>query len=198
MLDLDVIDDPATAVTALDPTRTRILELLAEPGSATTVAAELGMSRQRANYHLRALEEHGLVELVEERPRRGFTERIVQSRARTFVVGRPVGAIDPRRMRDRLSSAYLIALGARLVDDVASLARRAEAAGRSLPVLALDTEIRFASARERAAFTEELANAVADLAARYHDEHAPGGRWHRLVVAAHPRPPTQEGRHDEP
>ncbi len=50
------------------------------------------------------------------------------------------------------------------------------------------------NAADRAAFTAELATAVQALAARYHDESAPNGRWHRLVVAAHPRPaPEQEG-----
>lgn len=191
MLDVDVIDSPSAAIAALDPVRARILRLLVEPGSATSVAAVLGLSRQKVNYHLRALEDHGLVELVEERPRRGFTERIVQATARSWVVGPDtIGevAADPAEV-DRLSSRYLIALAARLVREVSDLARRAERAGQRLPLLALDTEVRFASAADRAAFTDELAAAVTDLVARYHDERAAGGRWHRLVVAAHPIPP---------
>jgi hypothetical protein len=39
-----------------------------------------------------------------------------------------------------------------------------------------------------AAFAAELTTAVTTLAARYHDEAAPGGRPHRLVVVAHPLP----------
>lgn len=188
---MDVIDSPSAAIAALDPVRARILRLLVEPGSATSVAAVLGLSRQKVNYHLRALEDHGLVELVEERPRRGFTERIVQATARSWVVGPDtIGevAADPAEV-DRLSSRYLIALAARLVREVSDLARRAERAGQRLPLLALDTEVRFASAADRAAFTDELAAAVTDLVARYHDERAAAGRWHRLVVAAHPIPP---------
>jgi hypothetical protein len=49
-------------------------------------------------------------------------------------------------------------------------------------------EIRFAGARRRAAFAEEPAAEVATLIGRYHDEHAPGGPAHRLVVAVHPSP----------
>ena len=41
----------------------------------TTVAGQLGIPRQKVNYHLRTLESHGLVVFVEERPRRGLTER---------------------------------------------------------------------------------------------------------------------------
>lgn len=68
MYDVTVIDDPAAAEASLDPIRARLLAELAEPGSASTLAARVGLTRQKANYHLRALERHGLVELLEERP----------------------------------------------------------------------------------------------------------------------------------
>jgi len=190
VLDLEVIDDPATAAAALDPVRSAVLAALAEPGSATTVAKTLGLPRQKVNYHLRLLEHHGLVRLVEERPRRGLTERVLVATAQSYVLSPAAlgaNAADPART-DRLSTRYLIAVAARLVREVADLARRADSAGRSLPTLAIDTELRFASATDRAAFTAELTQAVAQLAARYHDETADGGRWHRLVVAAHPHP----------
>lgn len=190
MLDLDVLDDPAAAAAALDPMRAAILATLAEPGSASSVAAALGLPRQKVNYHLRTLEEHGLVRFVEERPKRGLTERVVEATARGYVVSPAAlgGAAAGTDRVDRLSSRYLIAVAARLVREVADLVRRAEAADRPLATLTIDTEIRFRSAAERAECTAELAATVTRLAARYHDEHAPGGRWHRLVVAAHPSP----------
>lgn len=199
MLDLEVIDEPAAAVAALDPVRAKVLAALVEPGSATTLAPALGESRQKINYHLRTLERHGLVRLVEERPRRGLTERVMAASARSYVLSPAVlgeVAADPART-DRLSSRYLIAVAARMVREVAALARGAEEAGQPLATLTIDTEIRFASAADRAAFTRDLTGAVASLAARYHDEASPGGRWHRLVVGAHarpgpPGPPAQE------
>ena len=130
MIDLEVIDEPAAATAALDPLRARILAVLAEPGSATTVAAAIGESRQKVNYHLRALEEHGLVQFVEERPRRGFTERVVVASARSYVVSPAAlgeSAVDPART-DRLSTRYLVAVAARMVREVAELARAADAA----------------------------------------------------------------------
>lgn len=190
MLDIDVIDDPACAAVALDPTRTAILRVLREPGSATTVARVLDLPRQKVNYHVRALEEHGLVALVEERPRRGMVERVVVATARAWVVSPAVLgplAAEPADT-DRLSSRYLLALASRLVREVAVLARRAAAAERPLATLAIDTDVRFASAADRAAFAADLAEAVTTLCARYHDEGTAGGRWHRVVVAAHPRP----------
>ena len=200
MLDVEVLDDPAASVAVLDPRRARVLAALAEPGSATTVAAALGEPRQKVNYHLRALEAAGLVSLVEERPRRGLTERVVVATARSYVVSPgalgPI-ATDPARV-DRWSSRYLVALAARLVREVGGLARRADAAGRPLATLALDTEVRFASAADRAAFTEELSASVLALAAQYHDESAPDGRPHRLVVAAHPVPRPEDDVRPDP
>lgn len=191
--DVDVIDDPAVARAALDPTRARLLAALVEPGSASTLAARFDLTRQQVNYHLRVLEEHGLVQLVEERPRRGLIERVLVARARTWAIS-PLAlgdsAADPART-DRLSTRYLVAVALRMVREVAELARRADRAGQTLPTLTIDTELRFASAADRAAFTAELAETVQRLAARYHDDAAPRGRWHRLVVAAHPLLPTE-------
>ena len=192
--ELAVIDDPAVATALLDPKRALVLSTLEEPGSATTVAATLGLTRQQVNYHLRALEAQGLVVQVGTRQRRGLTERVVRATARGYVVSPSVlgtlGA-DPGRM-DRLSAHYLIALAARMVREVASLLRAAAAAGKQLPTLSLDTDLRFATPADRAAFTAELAESVRTLAAKYHDEGSPTGRWHRVVIAAYPKPPEEE------
>jgi DNA-binding transcriptional ArsR family regulator len=191
MLDVEVIEDSSAAVVALDPVRARMLAALAEPASAAALAARLGLPRQRVNYHLRALEDHGLVRLVDERRWGGLTERVFRATASSYVVSPGAlgaAASDPARASDRLSARYLIALGARLVREVGGLARRAEHEGKRVATLGLDAEISFRSAAERAAFTDELTAAVADLVARYHDASAPGARPHRLVVAAHPLP----------
>jgi DNA-binding transcriptional ArsR family regulator len=186
-----VIDDPMVAAVALEPTRARVLAELVTPGSATTLAERLGLPRQKLNYHVRALEAQGLVELVEVRSRRGCTERVMQATAAAYVLSTDAlgpAAADPARTADRLSAGYLLALGARAIREVGTLLKTADAAGKKLPTLSIDTEIRFRSAAERAAFTRDLADAVTTLGARYHDESAPGGRWSRLVVFAHPRP----------
>jgi DNA-binding transcriptional ArsR family regulator len=193
VLDVEVIEDPAAAAVALDPVRARLLAALADPGSAATLAARTGLARQKVNYHLRMLEARGLVRVVETRRWGGLTERVLQATASSYVVS--PGALgdaagDPRRTVDRLSARYLIALAARMVREVADLARRADAAGQALPTLAVDTEIRFRDAAARAAFADDLAAAVTALASRYHHESARDGRTHRLVVAVHPLPPS--------
>jgi DNA-binding transcriptional ArsR family regulator len=190
MHDVAVIEDPAAAEVSLDPTRARLLAELAEPGSAATLAGRVGLPRQKVNYHLRALEKHGLIELVEERRKGNMTERVLQATASSYVIS-PVAlsavAPDPERAPDRLSARWLLAVASRLVHDVGTLLTGAAKAQKRVATFAIDGEIRFASAADRAAFAEELAQAVTTLIGRYHDEKAAGGRAHRLVVAVHPK-----------
>src|SRR3954471_3584864 len=169
-----VIDDPAAAGASLDPIRARLLAELAEPGSASTLAPRVGLTRQKANYHLRALERHGLVELLEERRRGNCTERVLQATAASYVIS-PAAlsavAPDPLREPDQRSARWLLAVAGRLVREIGELIPSASAAARPLPTLGIDSEVRFASAADRAAFAGELAEAVNGLVARYHDEH---------------------------
>ena len=186
MDDVAVIEDPAAAEVSLDPIRSRLLAELAVPGSATMLAGRIGLPRQKVNYHLRALEQHGLVRLVEERRRGNVTERMMQATAASYVISPTALAAvapDPARAPDRLSARWLLALSARLVRDVGSLITGADRARRRVATFALDGEVRFASPADRAAFAEELTVAVTDLLGRYHSET---GRKHRLVVAVHP------------
>jgi len=87
-----------------------------------------------------------------------------------------------------LSASYLVALAARIVREVGQLMNKSEEVGKRLATLSIDTEVRFRSAEDRAAFTRELTAAVTSLVSRYHDESAPGGRRHRLIVGAYPAP----------
>ncbi len=189
MLDVAAIEDPAAAEVLLDPVRTRLLAELAEVGSATTLAARLGLPRQKVNYHLRTLEQHGLVELVEERRKGNCTERLLRATARSYVISPTALAAvqpDPDRSPDQLSARWMLAVAARLVRDVAALISGAAQARKPVATFALDGEVRFASAADRAAFAEELADAIASLVRKYHDETAAAGREHRLIVAVHP------------
>jgi DNA-binding transcriptional ArsR family regulator len=189
MVDVEVIEDPAAAAIAVEPVKSQLLAALAEPASAAALAARLRIPRQKVNYHLRSLEGHGLVRVSEERLWGGLTERVMVATAASYIVSPAAlgpAAADPQRGADRLSASYLIALAARIVREVSGLMRRAAAAGKSLATLSIDTEIRFRSAADRAAFTQELTEAVTTLVSRYHDASAPQARPHRLVIVAHP------------
>ncbi len=195
MQDIEVIDDPAAATVALSPRRAQLLAEMAEPISAAALAARVGLTRQKVNYHVRALEAHGLALFVGERKWGGLRERLLVATAASYVISPsalgPV-ASDPAHSTDRLSASYLIALAARVVREVSSLVRRAREAKKRLATLSIDTEIRFRSAKDRAAFSKKLTETVAALVARYHDAEAPDGRDHRVVVLAHPLPKEEE------
>jgi DNA-binding transcriptional ArsR family regulator len=186
---VQIVRDPATASTLLQPPRLRILELLSDEDSATGVARKIGLPRQQVNYHLRSLEAGGLVELVREQRKGNCVERIVRATATSYVISPEalgnLGNTPPER-RDRFSAAYLVGVAARAIRDLAILGRRAAKAGKRLATLTIETEVRFRSAEERNAFAEELANTLARLTAKYHDEQAPSGRLFRCWVGAYP------------
>jgi DNA-binding transcriptional ArsR family regulator len=189
VLEVTVIADPEAAEVSLDPVRARLLAELSEPGSATTLGAKIGLSRQKVNYHLKTLERHGLVELVEERRKGNVTERVLRATALSYVISPAALAAvqpDPSRSPDRLSARWMIAVASKLVRDVGELLAGAAKARKRLATFAMDGEVRFASAADRAAFAEELAGAVTTLIGKYHDETADGGRAHRVIVAVHP------------
>ncbi|MFE2996587.1 ArsR/SmtB family transcription factor [Nocardia sp. NPDC059246] len=200
MLDVAVIEEPAAAEASLDPIRSRILAALAEPGSAAMLAGRLGLPRQKVNYHLKELERHGLVELVEERRKGNVTERVFRATAASYVISpSALGAVspDPARSPDQLSARWLVALGARLVQEVGALLTGAARAQRRVATFGIDAQVRFASAADRAAFAEELAQAVTTLVSRYHDESAPGGRDYRVVVGMHQIPAARKNTESE-
>ena len=96
---------------------------------------------------------------------------------------------------DRFSSTYLIGAAAKVVRDVAILRDRAATARKKLPTLTVQAEVRFASAKARHAFAEELSQQIADLAAKYHDEESAEGRTHRVILGAYPKiTKTEDGK----
>jgi predicted ArsR family transcriptional regulator len=186
---IHVVKDPRHAALLAAPIRQSILEALAQPGSASTIARILGLPRQKVAYHVRQLEEHGYVQLVREEQRRGCTERIVRRTAQYLVASNELfgrAGLDSRRLQDKFSSEYLMGLASRMTKEVGEAQVAAERAGKRLPTLSTEVEVRLRSPAERQAFAEELVEAVARLVAKYHDEKHPDGRSYRLVVGAYP------------
>ncbi|MFA1547163.1 ArsR/SmtB family transcription factor [Actinomadura chokoriensis] len=201
MLDVTVIEDAEAAAASLDPMRARLLAELGEPMSAAALAARVGLPRQKVNYHLRTLERHGLVELVGERRKGNMTERLLRATAASYVIS-PLALAglqpDPDRHRDALSARWLLAIAARLVRDVGALISGAARANKRLATYALDGEVTFASAADRAAFIEELTAGVGALVRKYHADPAGGGRAHRVVIAVHPAVKRETLDNDSP
>lgn len=182
-----LVSDQAQARAALTPIRQQLLERLRRPGSAASLALELDMPRQKLGYHLRALEAAGLVRLVEERPRRGCTERILVACADAFVldpalVGAPVPAeVDAQ---DRYASDHLVHTAAGVVREVARMRKAAADEGKRLLTLTLEADIGLSSPADFERFAAAVTEAVAELARTFAPRR--GARRYRLLAAAHP------------
>jgi DNA-binding transcriptional ArsR family regulator len=176
---------------ALSPIRRRLLDRLRQPASATELAAEMELGRQRVNYHLRELEKAGLVHLVEERQRRGCVERILAARADAFVVDPAVmGSRGSHAIQasaqDRYSAEHLIDAAGDVVRHVARMRAAAEQQGTRLLTFAIDTEINFATPDDLERFTTALAEFVAREAGKVHNPEQ--GRRFRILLGGHPAP----------
>jgi DNA-binding transcriptional ArsR family regulator len=182
---MTLVEEPDRLRAALPPLRRQLLERLRTPASATQLGAELELPRQRLNYHLRVLEQAGLIELVEERQRRGCTERIMRATATAFVV-------DPSMMNgaftaiaDRYAAEHLVTSASSTVRHVARMQAAAEEAGTRLLTFTIEADIRFAHPADVHRFTDGLAAALAKAAA---DFDQPDGRPYRVMVGGHPTP----------
>ncbi|MEU0484491.1 helix-turn-helix domain-containing protein [Streptosporangium sp. NPDC006013] len=195
--EMTLMDEPDRLRVALTPIRRRLLDRLREPASAVRLAAEFDLPRQRVGYHIKVLEEAGLVELVEERPRRGFVERVMRVTANAFLVD--PGVLAPatevaetaefdegfRRVADRYAAEHLVEVAAGTVREVTRMAAAADRQGVRLLTFTVEARVRFAEPGDVHDFTDMLAEAVSQVAARF---DAPGGRPYRLVVGGHPAP----------
>jgi DNA-binding transcriptional ArsR family regulator len=174
----------------LSPLRRRLLAELRDPASAVALATRLGEKRQRVNYHVRELEKAGLVELVELRPRRGCTERVVRATARAVMVDPDLSGDLRTATQDRFAADALLAVSARTISEVAAMRERADAQGRRLVTFTIEADIGFARPVDIEHFAAQLAQQVTDLVAAFDSGH-PEHRY-RLVAGGHPAPGPRE------
>lgn len=166
-----------------------MLQALREPKSAAALGRELGVPRQRLNYHLRELRRAKLVRSAGTRVNRNCVERLMRATATTYVVHPSLLELDPDRRRaviDHFSEAYLAESAADILRDLADLRPAADAAGKRVATLTERATIRFANAAARKAFTDELTTQLAKLVEKYHDPTTSGGRAYQLLAAAWP------------
>src|SRR5579859_5293909 len=193
---LALVREPAQAAILLHhPLRLKILAALLEPDSATGVARRMKLPRQTVNYHVRELAR------ARRRRRRHLFEQCYVATARGYVLspellGKLAG--DPAQVADTLSAKYLLGLASKLHSELARSLDLAAAAGKRLATLSINTQLRFTSPEQRAAFTVELQRAILEVAARHtspftnSDGSAAEGRPFRLMVGCYPIPPAKD------
>lgn len=181
------IQNPEALQALSHPTRIAMLEALHEPRSAAAVGRELGQTRQRMNYHLKALEQAGLVERMGTRQNGNFVETLFRATARAFVVSPQVAWSGPRRieaLRSQHALGSLVGIGEQLQRDAAVLLDRAAYENEQIASAAVSAEVSFASDAERSDFMREYLEVTKDLLDRY---GAKGDKPYRVVLAIHPK-----------
>ena len=191
MDDVLYVDRVDQAAALLKPARVDLLRMMGEPTTCTELARRAEQTPQRIYYHVKALEEAGLVERVEERRVRGIVEGVYRARARSYWLSpRLVGSIGRRQASEEISLGYLISLAEEIQEDVAHLARDRR---DEIPSLGLSAHVELADPARREEFMQDVQAAFQSLAEKY---GARGRRkkteTYRLALACYPTPPTEK------
>jgi DNA-binding transcriptional ArsR family regulator len=199
---LDVVRHTAQAAVLLyHPLRLRILASLLEPDSATGVARRMNLPRQTVNYHVRELARARLLARAGRRRRRRMYEQCYVATARGYVLSPELLgklAADPAQVADTFSAQYLLGLTSKIQHELGRAAQAAAKEGKRLATLSINTELRFTSPEQRAAFTEQLRRAIVEVVAQHSSPFRNGdgspaeGRPFRLALGCYPIPKDKE------
>jgi predicted ArsR family transcriptional regulator len=159
-----VIDALDQAAVLLKPLRIELLRALAEPRTCPQLASAVGITMQKAWYHVKVLERAGLVERSGERRVRGLREGIYRAVASSY-------ALSPRltaQLGGAAEAQQQVALGViqRMAEQLLEDTSRMAGTGAEAAALALSAQVELAPSR-RAAFIEDLQQAVQSLARKY-------------------------------
>ena len=195
--DVLYIDDVEQAAVLLKPARLDVLKQMASDTTCTQLAEVLGGSPQKIYYHVKALEQAGLVEKVAERKVRGIVEGIYRARARSYwLAPKLVGAVGgERRARDQASLGYLIQLFEEVQEDVARLADE-QPEDEAAPSLGLSAHIQLRDAATRRAFMRDVQDAFQALATKYgatRSSRSTSKSQFRIALACYPAKERKEG-----
>ena len=192
MLDLFYIQEVNQAAALFQPLRVELMKLMAEPRTCAEMGQVVGESPQKVYYHVKILENAGLVEKVREERVRGIPQGYYQAKARSYwlspaIVGRLGGR---QKAQEQVSLNYLLALAEGLQADVASLA---QSQSDETPSLGLAAKIELRDGNERAAFMQEVQTFFQALAEKYGkqaaaiDDQTPSTTF-KLMLACYPQP----------
>ena len=189
MQDVFYIDDLDQATTLLKPIRLEILQQLDEPRTCPELGDFFDESPQKIYYHIKALQNAGLVDRVSEKRVRGAVEGYYQARARSYwLAPQLVGKVGSQRMaQDQVSLRVLLDLTEEMQDEVGRLGHRAEA-GQDVPSLSLSAHIHLPDLDRRAAFLEEVQQVFTALATKYGlGDSQDDGEGYRLILVCYPK-----------
>ncbi len=196
MQDVCYIENVDQAMALLKPIRLEILRRLDEPHTCDELAEVFDESAQKIYYHVKALQEAGLIEKVSEKRIRGTVEGHYQAKARSYWLAPSlVGKIgSPQQARDQASLRVLLQLAEEVIDDTGKLGSASET-GHTVPSLSLSAQIHLADANQRSQFLKELYATFQALSLKYgvgvDETTASAADDFRLVLMCYPKQETR-------
>jgi len=186
-----LVEDAVTARLALTPLRRQLLERLRSPASAATLGSELNIPRQKIGYHLKLLEEAGLIAEAGTRKRRGFTERLMETRSDALIVDPMILAPadpDATEKQDVFAAEHLVRTSAGIVRDVSRMREAAREEGSRLLTFTIEADVAFAAPSDIERFAARLTESLSEIAAEFapKGETKGEGRAYRVTIAGHP------------
>lgn len=160
------IEDVDQAAALLKPQRIEMLKLMDHPRTCLELGNIFGETPQKIYYHIKALQNAGLVEQVGERRVRGTVEGSYQARARSYwlasdLVGQIGGAAIAQ---DQASLRHLLSLTEEMRGDIGHLAQQV---GREIPSLGLSLHVELNNESRRADFMADVQKMAQILAHKY-------------------------------
>jgi DNA-binding transcriptional ArsR family regulator len=186
--ELMVVADRQTMALLADPLKAEILREMNQAQTTAELAQLMDMPRQKLGYHVRQLEEAGLLLSVGESRRGNCVARQLQAVARHFVISKTDA--DNGVLPGRFSSNWLVEQSARTIREIGLLSADAAAGGKQMQTVTLDAEIAFDNLQEQQAFSQELNEMICALVARYGSDSSAARRF-RVLAASYPRPPGE-------
>jgi DNA-binding transcriptional ArsR family regulator len=191
------IEDVDQAAALLKPQRIEMLKLMDHPRTCLELVRIFGETPQKIYYHIKALQNAGLVEQVGERRVRGTVEGSYQARARSYWLASDlVGQIGGAGMaQDQASLRHLLSLTEEMRGDIGHLAQEV---GREIPSLGLSLHVELDDESRRADFMADVQQMAQILARKYgatagddsdgdSEDAQPPRSLFRLVLVCYPK-----------
>jgi hypothetical protein len=202
MQDVFYIEDVEQATALLKPIRIELLKRMGEPRTCPELGGELSESAQKIYYHIKALEQVGLVEKTGEARVRGVVEGYYQAKARSYWLSPAlVGHVGGERTaQDQTALRFLLTLAEEMHGEVGHLGEKS-ALGTEVPALGLSAQIYLPDAARRAEFLQDVQAIFQQLATKYGmpPDINPNGlpqetdeAGFRLILACYPKAEDQD------
>ncbi len=122
-----VVDDLETLKVLSDPLRMQIAEFMShQPRTVKQVAKELGTTPHKLYYHVKLLEDHGLIRVVETRLVSGIVEKHYQIAAKDIVVAEGLLSVSKPEGKSEIETLISSILDGTKADFIRSLRVRTE------------------------------------------------------------------------